>query len=511
MNKRPRLAIFLVSFGLMAVAARCASEDGTPGVVVRGNESGTNGAGTSSGSAGSSNASGANNTGGSSAHSGQSGSNQGGSVDQLDGGVDASDDVVDASIDVVSSDSGTTSLFTRYPASARHSPMTQGVIDHLRGILSQSNGRKEVFAKVGDSITVNGYFLNCFAGSDISLDTHSELAPTITYFNQTYFNATTTSFNRSSLAAKVGWSAGATISGSPCPIEQEISAISPQLAVTMLGTNNTYAEGVVAFDRDLLKGVDLMLSKGVVPLLSTIPPRGDKADANALVAEMNAIIRAIAQMRQIPLMDYWQTLINIPGYGLAGDGVHPQVYMSGGLARGCWLTPDALQKGTNARNLITLEALDRARQYLLSDTPAPAEPNTAELVGQGTWADPFIIDSLPFVDSGDTRLDTFGSDSIDTYSCGSRSETGREIVYKLVLSSPSTISARVFDADSAGQDFDLDIYLLSQPDASGCLQRDDTHLSSALQPGTYYVVVDTYNNAGSEKAGQYRLTVVATQ
>jgi hypothetical protein len=350
--------------------------------------------------------------------------------------------------------------------------------------------------------------LYCFANPDVKLGNHTELAPSVPFFNATPAAGNDSSFKRVSVAAKVGWSAGATVSGSPSPIEQEITAISPSLSVVMLGTNNTYETGVVAFDRDLLKVVDLLLAKGVVPLISTIPPRG-QSDANALVPEMNAVIRAIAQQRQIPLMDYWQTLIGLAGYGLASDGVHPQTYTSGGIGRGCWLTDEALSQGVNQRNLITLEALDRARRFLVATTPDVAETNPPALVGNGSWDDPIEVDSLPFVDDGDTRDTTRGDKKFAGYSCGSRDESGREVVYKITITQPTTLSIRVFDEDPQGDDIDVDLQWLTAPKASSCVIRDDKHLTISATPGTYYLSVDTYAASSVPKAGVYRVTIVA--
>jgi hypothetical protein len=60
----------------------------------------------------------------------------------------------------------------------------------------------------------------------------------------------------------------------------------------------------------------------------------------------------------------------------------------------------ALSEAMNQRNLLTLEALDRARRFVL-EAEAPEE-RPAELAGEGTWENPFEIDSLPFVDDRDT-------------------------------------------------------------------------------------------------------------
>ena len=408
----------------------------------------------------------------------------------LDGGSDADLSPVD--------DAGMPLLGpSRYPAGALHSSMSPAVVARLSSVLSATTGQKDVFAKVGDSITVDNNFLDCYAGTDVMLDSESALEPTRTWFNQTAVSGSNTSFDRTSLSATVGWSAGAAITGSPTPIQQEATAINPAFAVVMFGTNDTSATGFWTFEKNLRGVVDQLLGLGVVPLLSTIPPRGDSTAMNALVPEMNAIIRAVAQYRQIPYMDYWQTLTGLPQYGLAGDGIHPQVFTGG---HGCWLTPSALQFGCNQRNRVTLESLDRVRRFLVAGTAAEAAP--PPLLGAGTFANPRQIDVLPFVDDGDTTKST--SSQANVYSCAPQDESGPEIVYTLTLTTAATVRARVY----CDTNVDVDLHWLTQPDAAHCTARNDKTLEVIAQPGTYYLSVDSFVSAGVAKSGGYRLTVV---
>jgi hypothetical protein len=378
--------------------------------------------------------------------------------------------------------------------------MTASVVAGLKGVLATSPGRKDVFAKVGASNTVNTNFFHCFAGNDVKLGEHEALGATLEFFRKTKADDTKVSFDRTSLAAAVGWGAFKTVEGSPTPIQQEVAAISPAFAVVLLGTNDTYEQGVVGFDRNLLKVVDQLLSLGVVPLMTTIPPRADKAEANALVPEMNGIIRVIAQQRQVPYLDLWQLLDALPDKGLVSDGIHLGVYVSGGKARGCWLTSEALGDGMNLRNLVSLEALDRARRFLLEDQPPEAAP--PPLKGSGTWADPKIIDELPFVDVGDTSAST--TKEVDVYGCAAANEGGPEVVYRLTLAAPTKLSVRVFD----GEGVDVDIHALSAPSGGACLVRHDSRVVLTAGPGDLYLSVDTYVSQGTPQAGPFRLTVV---
>ncbi|MFO0612663.1 MAG: SGNH/GDSL hydrolase family protein [Polyangiaceae bacterium] len=388
---------------------------------------------------------------------------------------------------------------TRYPADARHSPMSAEVVARLKAVLAASPNRPDVFAKVGDSITVTPAFLGCLDGSDVDLGAHAALDPSRAFFATTLADAVDSSYDRATQAAVVGWSAGAANKGDPTPIEQEVAAILPGFAVIMFGTNDTYAGGQLTFERNLLADVDALLALGVVPLMSTIPPRGDSAAMNELVPEMNTIIRAIAQYRQVPLMDLHQTLVGLADYGLSGDGVHPATYFSGSY-HGCWFNDSGLTEGMNQRNLITLEALDRARRFVVAaEAPEPAPP---PLEGSGTHADPLRIDALPFADD----RTTMGAESVfDVYGCAPQDESGPEIVYEITLSAETHLRATVYCDDGV----DVDLHWLSAPTADACVERDDHTIDLTAGPGTYTLVADSYVSQGVPQSGGYRLTIVA--
>lgn len=389
----------------------------------------------------------------------------------------------------------------RYPAGLRHSPLARSVVENGKTILSNGPGRTDVFAKVGDSNTVNTGFLNCLSGNDIKLDSHAALQTSIDYFQKTLVDGTKTSFNRTTLAAKVGWSSGDLLTGMPNPIDQELTALTPAFAVVMLGTNDTYPQGVEPFGNNMLQIVDQLTARGVIPLLTAIPQRSDTAQAAALVPEMNAILRAVAQARQVPMMDLFGALEPIPDFGLVSDGIHLQTYSMNG-SHSCWFDMNGLSEGMNQRNLMTLEALDRARRFFLQgETP---EVRPTDLVGDGTWESPFEVDALPFVDDRDTT--TSQTSVAGTYSCSAANEKGPEFVYRLQLDAPKNLRIRVIDKGSV----DIDVHFMKDPGgAAQCLGRSDKVLDVTAGPGTFWISADTFVNSSNEVlAGPYLLTVI---
>ncbi|MEW6430051.1 MAG: SGNH/GDSL hydrolase family protein [Myxococcota bacterium] len=389
-----------------------------------------------------------------------------------------------------------------YPVGPLHSPLTPEVAAHLRAVAARGPGlADDVFAKVGDSNTVNTNYLSCFAGTNVDLAGRTALQPALDAFRGGTAGATTP-FNRVSLAATVGWSAGAALAGSPSPLEREVAAISPRFATVMFGTNDVGFQDPYAFGRNLFTIADTLLAQGVVPIFTSVPRRDDSAAAGVWVPRYNLVTRGVAQARRVPFVDLYEALETVPAHGLGGDGVHLNVYAPSG-ARGCVLTPAGLGYGHNTRNLLTLEALARARGAVLGEAAPDA---TAPLRGgDGTLASPIVIDGLPFVDVRDTRVD--GERRVASYpGCASAAnESGPEVLYRLELAQPATVRAFVVSLSGV----DVDVHLLSAPgDGQACLARNDKVVVRALAAGTSWLALDTYVSGGVELAGEYLLAVL---
>jgi hypothetical protein len=378
--------------------------------------------------------------------------------------------------------------------------MTSAVIARCLAVLDSGSQRRDVFMKVGADETASTNFLACYARSDVQLAAYAALEPTLAWFLRTTAAGTASSFDRRSLAAGVGWTAARVLEGSPTPLAQETAAVGAAFAVVLLGTSDTAPSGVHLFERNLRRIIDAHVASGTVPVLSTIPPRGDSAAADATVPEMNAVIRALAQARQVPYVDLWQVLSALPNRGLTGDGIHLSVHRTGTQARPCRLDTDGLAFGMNQRNRLTLEALDRIRRFVLvGEAPEAAPPG---LSGQGTWDDPLVVDGLPFVDDGDTRT---GVSVVSRYGSFPQDEGGPEVVYRIDLAAPAKIRARVFVDDGV----DVDLHWLDAPDPARTVARADKTLDVLAPAGTFYLSADTFVASGQPRPGPYRLTVLA--
>ncbi len=424
--------------------------------------------------------------------------------DDDDGGSDeegGSDDDDGGSDDGEDGDDGTEpDVPARYPAGSTHSPISPWVAERLVSLSEQEAHVTDVFMSVGDSITVSQGNLKCFGGSQVDLGEHEGLAETLAFFGAGEAGGTDP-FSRTSQAAEVGQTAAWAVTGSPSPVQAEISAIDPAVALVQYGTNDmqqgaTFGSAMPGFYIAMSVLLDGIVDRGIVPVVFTIPPRLDSSIADGWVPAYNAVIRGLAQHRQIPLVDLHGRLDALSGDGLVNDGLHLNAHPDGA----CLLTNDGLEFGNNNRNLVALQALDRVRRTLEGEVlDGPSEPPQ----GTGTSDDPWVITELPFVDTRDTEVD--GESVVDGYSCSSANESGPEIWYRLEIEQSTEIRAIVLDMDGV----DIDVHLAEATDGSDCLARDDRSFDIQLAPGTYHLSLDTFvSGSGTAQSGEFTLAVI---
>jgi hypothetical protein len=115
----------------------------------------------------------------------------------------------------------------------------------------------------------------------------------------------------------------------------------------------------------------------------------------------------------------------------------------------------------------------------------------------------FQIEAFPFEHSYDTSAST--SSAYDGYGCAAGiGEAGPEVFYLFELGRPGTLVVMLDDGGDVGAD--VDIHLLDDLDPGACLARAHIGLSRHLEPGTYFLVADSFSNAaGDVFAGPYTL------
>lgn len=124
----------------------------------------------------------------------------------------------------------------------------------------------------------------------------------------------------------------------------------------------------------------------------------------------------------------------------------------------------------------------------------------------GTFEHPFIITGTPlpvrYYDARDTH--DAPSDAVDTYPGFEQlDESGPEYVYAFRLAEAARVAGTIAFDEPAGTDVDL--HLLSAVEPLALVTRGHTAIYGLLEPGTYWLVMDTFVSNGAEQLGPYAL------
>jgi lysophospholipase L1-like esterase len=244
---------------------------------------------------------------------------------------------------------------------------------HLRAVVAagqQGGMREEVFAKAGDSITANPSFLIPLGaatydpGNPAVAGAFTTLAGTVNFFRATEVDATSTSFNRASAAAFPGW-VSAQVNAT---LSTEIDAIHPGIVLIMIGTNDAATGTDLTAYRAILESItNTALSRGVIPVLSTVP---DHEPSDSVFEprniQINQIIADVADKYNVPLWNYWRALQTLPNHGLDSGGVHPSADPRGAG----YFDAAGLAYGFNVRNLTAVQVLDKIKDIVLDNGAA---------------------------------------------------------------------------------------------------------------------------------------------
>jgi hypothetical protein len=267
-----------------------------------------------------------------------------------------------------------------------------------RGI--KLGNRPDVFAKVGDSISQSPAFLQSLGCGQQRLGKYRGLRPTVRTFTRRGLPGRSSecravnSFSRDSAATLVlrtsGWPLGAGDTVEPAcrdgepPLLCEVRLVRPAYALVLLGTNDvSFANSLggdpqPAFLANMRRIVEVTRNLGVVPILSTLPPRPDPGP-ETLTERLNASLAGLAVATNAPLINLWRALYPLPSHGLY-DGLHLNVSGWPGCMQPCdpsFCAPRCfaanfgragLMYGSDVRNLITLMTLRRVHKVATQGT-----------------------------------------------------------------------------------------------------------------------------------------------
>ncbi|MBK9749736.1 MAG: SH3 domain-containing protein [Chloroflexi bacterium] len=225
----------------------------------------------------------------------------------------------------------------------------------------QMGNRANVFTTVGDSLTDTPNFLrNIVSGFD--LGQYGYLLPVINYFNVDTGQGN--AFLRRALSAKAGWSTfsvvveerpelSGTCAAGELALDCEYRLTQPAYAIIMIGTNDAPAFPADTYRANMTRIIEISIAHGVVPILSTLPPR---TQYNDRILEYNAVITQLAQLYGLPITDLYTALLPLPNQGLSPDGIHLSE-PPGAPAATLIFNSANLAYGTTMRNLTVLQAL----------------------------------------------------------------------------------------------------------------------------------------------------------
>lgn len=217
---------------------------------------------------------------------------------------------------------------------------------YQRGLAEGNDPR--AFSKVGDGeIAAEWFFVAFDLGPDYyGLGPYQNLAPVIEYFEG--------SFERIGVAARSGFNTERILDplardrerceSGESPLACELRLRRPVFAILSLGTNQVWQPA--EFEQGLRQILEILLSKNVVPILST---KGDNLEGDHRI---NQIIACLAQEYDVPLWNFWSAIQPLPHHGLQPDGEH----LTYGITD--FDNEYALQSAWTVRNLTALQALD---------------------------------------------------------------------------------------------------------------------------------------------------------
>ena len=217
---------------------------------------------------------------------------------------------------------------------------------YQRGQADGNNPR--AFSKVGDGEIAAEWFFAAFdLGPDYyDLGPHQNLVPVIEHFEG--------SFKRIGMAARRGFNTERILdpaardrelcTAGESPLTCELRFHRPAFAILSLGTNQVWEPE--EFEQGMRQILDILLSKNVVPILST---KGDNLEGDHRI---NRTIACLAQEYDVPLWNFWLAIQPLPRHGLQSDLEH--------LTYGITDFDDehAMQSAWTIRNLTALQALD---------------------------------------------------------------------------------------------------------------------------------------------------------
>ncbi|MCL5996087.1 MAG: SGNH/GDSL hydrolase family protein [Chloroflexi bacterium] len=248
-------------------------------------------------------------------------------------------------------------------------PIVPAVSPSMREVYQaglQQGNNPNVFAKLGDCMTENPYFLGPFSQGKYDLGEYKSLKPVIDQFIGHPTRGkdwTQDSFATVGLASASGFNIAAPLDSTwadpkwctagESPLACEYRVTRPSIAVIMFGTNDVNYTDAATYDFYLRTIISETLGHNIVPILNTFPTRPEDPQKSLL---LNQIVVRVAQDYDVPLVNLNRALEELPNHGVnPQDTTHLTTPPD---ERVDVFTPENLKTGFTVRNLVTLQALE---------------------------------------------------------------------------------------------------------------------------------------------------------
>ncbi len=201
------------------------------------------------------------------------------------------------------------------------------------------------FSVIGDCQSSPTYFLSIYDEGRYTLtDEQAYLQETIDWFSGSFEHRSLTVKNGMTAPGALNplWADPEACESKETPIECELRISNPSLVLISLGTNwnpDMSQEKYIAY---LTQIVEVLLERGVVPVLST---KADNAEGDY---SRNLALAQVAYDFEIPLWNFWAAVKDLPNRGLDKD--RENVYLN--------------HSGWDVRNQSALILLDQLRRQL---------------------------------------------------------------------------------------------------------------------------------------------------
>ena len=208
-------------------------------------------------------------------------------------------------------------------------------------------------AKIGDCSSAHWYFLRPFGWGQYNLGAYADLQGVVDQFATSMAHESFGAHNGFNVNAvqDPSWAHPGYCQAGEAPFECEIRLVNASVAIIMFGTSDLLVMTPYEFDFYMRSLVHDTIDLGVIPILSTFP--GNQGFWNETIL-YNQIVVRIARDFDIPLINLFRALNELPNNGLEPDGFH----LGEPLGAPADLSGTNLSTGYPTRNLVTLQTLD---------------------------------------------------------------------------------------------------------------------------------------------------------